>query len=336
LTLNGDKTLKQKSKVLVLLSGGLDSTLAVKTMLDQNLDVEVAIFSTPFCCCDKCSAESTVKKFGLKAHKVLLGQEYLDLIANPPSGYGSQMNPCIDCRIMMMKKAKDLAKKMGAKCVVTGEVLDQRPFSQTKRAMEFIERKAEMEGKILRPLSAKLLPETEFEKSGGVDREKLYSIQGRRRLPQMDLAKKLDVVDYPCPSGGCLLTDPMFAEKLKELLNHKKTLNMDDIHLLKIGRHFRFDGYKIVVGRNENENNFLLRFSSQKNLPYLEVVDCMGPITLLEEICSDSVIKKAAGITVRYSDAKNCEVCLKYLHDGSVKIIRSAAISDKEINQLRV
>ena len=194
--------LNQKPKVLVLLSGGLDSTLAVKSMLDQDLDVEVAIFTTPFCLCDKCSAGSTVKKFGIKAHTVLLGQEYLDLVANPPRGYGSQMNPCIDCRIMMMKKAKELAQKLDAKCVVTGEVLDQRPFSQTKRAMEFIEKKAGMEGKILRLLSAKLLPETEFEKSEHVDREKLYSIQGRRRLPQMDLANKWGINDYPCPSGG--------------------------------------------------------------------------------------------------------------------------------------
>lgn len=328
--------MKKKSKVLVLLSGGLDSTLALKTMIDQNLDVEVAIFSTPFCCCDKCSAESTVKKFGVKAHKVLLGQEYLDMISNPPRGYGSQMNPCIDCRIMMMKKAKDMAQKMGAKCVVTGEVLGQRPFSQTKRAMELIERKAEMEGKILRPLSAKLLPETDFEKSGAVERDKLYSIQGRRRVPQMDLANKIGVIDYPCPSGGCLLTDPRFAEKLKELLTHKKSLSMDDVHLLKIGRHFRFRGQKIIVGRNETENSFLLRFSSQKNLPYLEVIDHMGPITVMDENCSDSIIKKAAQITVRYSDAKIFEVRLKYLKNGKEKIISSSAISDEEIKQLRI
>jgi len=329
--------LNEKPKVLVLLSGGLDSTLAVKAMLDQDLDVEAAIFTTPFCLCDKCSAGSTVKKFGIRAHTVVLGQEYLDLIANPPRGYGSQMNPCIDCRIMMMRKAKELAKKLGAKCVVTGEVLDQRPFSQTKRAMEFIEKKAGMEGKILRPLSAKLLPETEFEKSGQVDREKLHSIQGRRRLPQMDLANKWGVKDYPCPSGGCLLTDPKFAERLKDLLKYKKDLKIDDINLLKIGRHFRFDGNKIIVGRNEKENQSLLMISNRKKLPYLEVVDHMGPITLLEESCSDEVAKKAAEITIRYSDVKNCEeVDVKLALDGKVAIIRSTASSDEEINHFRV
>ena len=334
--LNGDKTLDQKPKVLVLLSGGLDSTLAVKSMIEQNLDVEVAIFSTPFCLCDKCSAESTVKELAVKAHHIFLGQEYLDLIANPPRGYGSQMNPCIDCRILMMKKAKELAKELGAECVVTGEVLDQRPFSQTKQAMEFIEKKSGMQGKILRPLSAQLLPETEFEKSGLVDREKLYSIQGRRRVPQIDLAKKWGLKDYPCPSGGCLLTDPRFAQKLKDLLKHKRTLRMDDVQLLKIGRHFRFDECKIIVGRNDKENQFLLNFSAQKNLPYLEVVDYMGPITLLEESCSDAVVRKAAEITVRYSDVNNCEASLEYSQNGFVTIIRSSAIKDEEMNQLRV
>ena len=329
--------MNEKPKVLVLLSGGLDSTLAVKAMLDQDLDVEAAIFTTPFCLCDKCSAGSTVKKFGIRAHTVVLGQEYLDLIANPPRGYGSQMNPCIDCRIMMMRKAKELAKKLGAECVVTGEVLDQRPFSQTKRAMEFIEKKAGMEGKILRPLSAKLLPETEFEKSGQVDREKLHSIQGRRRLPQMDLANKWGVKDYPCPSGGCLLTDPKFAERLKDLLKYKKELKIDDVNLLKIGRHFRFDGNKIIVGRNEKENQSLLMISNRKKLPYLEVVDHMGPITLLEKSCSDEVAKKAAEITIRYSDVKNCEeVDVKLALDGNVAIIRSTASSDEEINHFRV
>jgi len=329
--------MNEKSKVLVLLSGGLDSTLAVKAMIDQDLDVEAAIFTTPFCLCDKCSAGSVVKTFGIKAHTVILGQEYLDLIANPPRGYGSQMNPCIDCRIMMMRKAKELAQKLGAKCVVTGEVLDQRPFSQTKRAMDLIERKAEMEGMILRPLSAKLLPETEIEKSGQVNREKLHSIQGRRRLPQMDLANKWGVKDYPCPSGGCLLTDPKFAERLKDLLKYKKDLKIDDVNLLKIGRHFRFDGKKIIVGRNEKENQSLLMISNRKQLPYLEVVDHMGPITLLEENCSDKVTKKAAEITIRYSDVENCEeVNVQRALAGNVTIIRSTAASDEEINHLRV
>jgi len=327
----------KKPKVLVLLSGGLDSTLAVKAMLVQELDVEVAMFKTPFCLCDKCSAESTVKKFGLKAHRIILGQEYLDLVSDPPRGYGSQMNPCIDCRIMMMKKAKELSKKIGAECVVTGEVLNQRPFSQTKRAMEFIEKKAEMEGKILRPLSAKLLPETKIEKSGQIDRDKLHSFQGRRRLPQMDLAMKWGVKDYPCPSGGCLLTDPIFAQRLKDLLKYNNCLKIDDVKLLKIGRHFRLNGYKFVVGRNKKENETLLRIAQQNKQPYLEVVDHMGPITLLEKKSPEKIIEKAAEITVRYSDVnESVEVNVTLVSPDDLRIIRSIAAIDEEILPLRI
>lgn len=325
-----------EKKLLVLLSGGLDSTLAVKAMIEQDLDVEAVIFTTPFCLCDKCAAESVVKKFGIKAHTVFLSQEYLDLVANPPHGYGSQMNPCIDCRILMLKKAKELARKLGVKCIVTGEVLDERPFSQTRRAMELLEKEVGLERKILRPLSAKLLPETEVEESGVVDREKLFSIRGRRRVPQMDLAKDWGINDYPCPSGGCLLTDPRFAERLRDLLKYKKRLELDDINLLRIGRHFRVYGCKVIVGRNEEENQRLLSIANRKKRPYLEAVGYMGPITVLEENCPEKVIEKAAEITVRYSDApKGVEVDVKHVTE-TARIIRASAASDEKIEKLRI
>ncbi len=333
----GDRVLNKSPKVLVLLSGGLDSMLAVKAMLEQDLDVEAAIFSTPFCLCDKCAAESAVKKFGIKAHNIFMGKEYLDLVADPPHGYGSQMNPCLDCRILMLRKAKELAHKIGAECVVTGEVLDERPFSQTKQSMERIEKEAGMEGKILRPLSAKLLPETEAEKSGLVDREKLFSIRGRRRLPQMDLAKEWRINDYPCPSGGCLLTDPRFADRLREFLKHSECLRIDDISLLRIGRHFRVDGCKIVVGRNEEENNRLLSIARQKGRPYLQVIGYMGPISVLEDACPDKVVEKAAEITVRYSDAaKGVKVDVKHVVAEKVRILKAIAAIDQEIAPLRI
>lgn len=323
---------KQKSTVLVLLSGGLDSTLAVKTMLDQDLNVEVAIFSTPFCLCDKCSAGSTIKKFGVKAHSVLLGQEYLDLICNPTRGYGSQMNPCVDCRIFMMKKAKELANEIGAECLVTGEVLDQRPFSQTRQAMKFIEKKAGLEGKILRPLSAKLLEKTDIEKNGLVERDKLYSIQGRRRLPQMDLAKKLNIGDYPCPSGGCLLTDPRFADRLRDHLNHKNSLTIDDVSLLRLGRHFRVNGSKIIVGRNKDENEKLLKLANRLDFVYLEVVDYLGPVTVMEKTVDDELLHKAAGITMRYSDVENCSKANVRIVDGlSEQVIEVSNLTEEEI-----
>lgn len=323
--------------MLVLLSGGLDSTLALKAMVEQGLEVEVAVFSTPFCLCDKCNAESVVSKFGLKAHKIFLGQEYLDLISDPPHGYGSQMNPCIDCRILMMTKAKELAKKISARCLVTGEVLDERPFSQTKRALGIIEKEAGLKGKILRPLSAKLLPETEVEQNGFIEREKLYAIQGRRRLPQMTLAKEWEIKDYPCPSGGCLLTDPRFAERLRDHLKYDENLDLDDILLLRLGRHFRIEGSKIIVGRNKIENDRLLALANKKNWICFEVIDYMGPITLLENNSPKNLIEKAAQITVRYSDApKNKEIKVKMVDKKKISIFETFSADNQTIEIHRI
>ena len=324
-----------KTKVLALLSGGLDSTLAVKIMLEQGVAVEAAHFTTPFCLCDKCAVGYIGEKFAITVHHILLGQEFLDILANPPHGFGSQMNPCIDCRILMLKKAKELAEKIGATCIVTGEVLDERPFSQRKNAMLSIERETGLEGAILRPLSAKLLPETAIEKSGAVDRAKLLSIQGRRRLPQMNLAKEYGIKDYPCPSGGCLLTDPQFAHRLHDFLKYTGKLELRDVILLKIGRHFRVDGLKVVVGRNEAENKMLQSIAIREKKPCLEVVDYAGPVTLVDGD-NDCSIEKAAQITVRYSDApKNSEVNVRCTGDMPRSLLVRAA-NNHEVEQLRI
>ena len=265
-----------------------------------------------------------------------LGQEYLDILVDPPHGYGSQMNPCIDCRILMFRKAKELARTIKADSVVTGEVLNQRPFSQRKEIMFLIDREAGLNKMVLRPLSAKLLPETEIEKSGIVDREKLFSIQGRRRLPQMSLAEELNLKDYPCPSGGCLLTDIHFSTKLKDFLKYNDALTMNDITFLKLGRHLRFKGCKIIVGRNETENQTLLNISKREKNHYFEVVDYMGPITVLRGTASENVIKMAAEITVRYSDApKEIEVDVKYVTEAE-QIMNVCAAQDEQISRLRI
>ena len=325
-----------KKKVLTLLSGGLDSTLAVRIMLEQGVDVEAVNFSTPFCLCDKCSVDSVGKREGIKIHRVFVGQEFLDLVANPPHGYGSKMNPCIDCRILMLRKAKEIARKIGATSIATGEVLNERPFSQRKDTMFLIEREAELEGKIIRPLSARLLPETEFEKDGLIDRKKLFSIQGRRRLPQMKLAEEWDINDYPCPSGGCLLTDPQFAKKIKDLLKHNGKLTLRDIALLKIGRHFRIGDCKIIIGRNSKENESIQTIAKRENKPYLEVVDYMSPTVFLEGNNVDMVVEKAAKMTVRYSDApKDIEVDVRY-GAKDINIIKVRAARDEEIESLRI
>jgi len=327
----------KRPKALALFSGGLDSLLAVKLILEQDVDVEAVNFITPFCLCDRCSVNRFSEELKIKVHRVFLGQEFLDIVANPPHGYGSQMNPCIDCRILMFKKAKEIAEKIGADFLVTGEVLDERPFSQRRKAMLLIEKEAGLEGKILRPLSAKLLPETEAEKAGLVDRSNLLAIRGRRRLPQIELAKKLGLKAYPNPSGGCLLTDPEFARKVREHLKHEGKLTLTDVTLLKVGRHFRVDKAKIIVGRNKKENDRLLSLAKTNGIPYLEAADYKGPITLCIGDKDRRLLEKAAEITARYSDApKDVPVEVTCVDGDRKEDIIVKAIRDDELENLRV
>ncbi len=328
----------RKPKALVLLSGGLDSMLAAKLMLDQNVEVEAVHFKTPFSGQGEAFVEKFCKDTGIKLHKAMLNREFLETVVAPRHGYGSQMNPCVDCRILEFKKAKKVAEKVKADFIVTGEVLDERPFSQKKDMMLHIEREAGLEGKVLRPLSAKLLPETNPEKNGFINRERLHAIKGRRRTPQMTLAKELGIVEYPNPAGGCLLTEPRFADRLREHLGHEKRLTTMDAELLKVGRHFRIGDTKIIVGRNEKENEKLSFLADRnKNLSTIQVKEHMGPVTVLVGETDAETTGKAAAITVRYSDApKNALVALRY--DGANRHIglEASAISDDELKKFSV
>jgi tRNA U34 2-thiouridine synthase MnmA/TrmU len=329
---------EKKPKALVLLSGGLDSMLVARLLIDQNIVVEVVHFLTPFSGQDYKFVKKFCKEIGIKLHKKVLGKEFLEIIVAPRHGYGSQMNPCVDCRILEFKKAKGLAERVEADFIATGEVLGERPFSQKKDMMLHIEREAGLEGKVLRPLSAKLLPETEPEKNGFVSRERLYAIMGRRRTPQMMLAKELGIVKYPNPAGGCLLTEPRFADRLREHLEHKKKLTLLDVELLRIGRHFRIGNNKVIVGRNKEENKKLsLSTMRNKNLSTMEVKDYLGPVTVLVGKADAEMIGKAAAITVRYSDApKNSSVAIKYGDANGHKDLEATAMSDDELRQFNV
>lgn len=319
------------------MSGGLDSVLAARIMLDQNVDVEAVHFIIPFAKTSHEIIEKISRDFGIKVHMVPLGEDFLKIIVNPKYGYGSQMNPCIDCRILMLRKAKELADKIGADFLVTGEVLDERPFSQRLRAMQLIEREAGLEGRILRPLSAKLLPPTEAELRGWVDREKLLAIRGRRRKPQMELAARYGIKEYQTPAGGCLLTDPIFSRKLRDHLKHRGELTMDDVALLIVGRHFRINGVKVVVGRNKSENDILLSIAEKNNMLYLTTKDYKGPITVITEEASEAIVEKAAAITARYSDApKDIEVKVLCRRGSEEKEITVKPMSDEEIEKFRV
>jgi len=263
----------------------------------------------------------------------------LEVVKHPKHGYGSNMNPCIDCRIFMLKKAKAYMEGSGASFLVTGEVLGERPMSQRRDAMRLIEKEAGLEGFIVRPLSAKLLPISIPEKEGWVDREKLLTIQGRSRKPQIKLAKQFGIDDYPCPAGGCLLTDPGFARRTKDLILHDPNFSINDVHLLKIGRHFRFSPkLKLMVGRNEEENEKVQTFAQEEDI-LIKVQQYPGPLSLLRGEIDPMGIEKAAAITVRYSKAKDlgkAEVIYKKAKEDYHRSLFISPISEKEVQRLMI
>jgi tRNA-uridine 2-sulfurtransferase len=306
-----DKTQNQdkKPKAVALLSGGLDSSLAVRMMLEQGVDVEAVAVKTPFCdfdCGKGCGhrVKEVADELGIKLKTVYFGDDYLKMLKNPKHGYGSGMNPCIDCRGMMYKAAKDHMEKIGADFIVTGEVLFQRPMSQNNRALHIIEDEAGLEGKVLRPLSAKHLPATEAEKSGLISRDSMGDIKGRSRKGQLLMARQFGIADPPNAAGGCLLTDPAFSVRIKDLMDHADGLpSLNDVDLLKVGRHFRLDKKtKLIVGRNHDENEMIKALATDQDA-VLEARDSVGPTCVLRSLAiTDAQLALAAAITLRYSD----------------------------------
>jgi hypothetical protein len=298
-------------KAVALLSGGLDSMLAVRVILDQGIPVVGIRFITHFGC-DPVSAgscghdvEPLVKLWGHLGFTVRmshLGQDYIDMVKNPKYGRGRNMNPCVDCRIMMLGWAQEYLEREGAGFLVTGEVLNQRPMSQTRERFRQIDRDMGLVGRIVRPLSAKLLEPTLPEKEGVVDRERLLDISGRGRTRQYALAAQYGITEIPQPSGGCLLTDPGYSARLRDLWDHDPEAGARDINLLRVGRHFRPQpDCKIVVGRNEAENGALEAFVLNGDA-LLRLKDFEGPVTLVRGQYGPGEIQLAASITVRYGD----------------------------------
>ncbi len=310
-------------KAIGLLSGGLDSTLAVRMVVDQGIDVIAVKFTSPFCQCDSggcCHAAVQAQRMGVPLKTVAKGDDYLDVVRHPPHGWGSAMNPCIDCRIFMFRKTKAYMEEIGAAFLFTGEVLGQRPMSQHRRAMRQIEQESGLEGKIVRPLSAQHFPPTEAEVRGWIDREKLLAITGRSRKEQITLAAQLDIRDYPCPAGGCLLTDASFSARLRDLFAHQKQVSMQDVRLLKIGRHFRFERTKVVCGRDQGENDALGKFQATAGV-LLEAIGCAGPTVLLPDAPNDAMLRFAATVAAAYSRATVEEVTILCRTAGTEKTI---------------
>lgn len=341
-----EKTVEEKKpKAIALLSGGLDSNLAVRMMLEQGVDVEAVAIKTPFCdfdCGKGCGhrVKEVADELGVKLKTVYFGEEYLRMLKNPKHGYGSGMNPCIDCRGMMYNAAKEHMEKTGADFVITGEVLFQRPMSQNERALHIIENETGLKGKVLRPLSAKHLPATDAEKDGLIKRENMGDIKGRSRKGQLEMAKHFGVAEPPNAAGGCLLTDPAFSKRVEDIMDHckeKDIPSINDIELLKVGRHFRLTpDAKLVVGRNKDENEVVKALVADGDV-IIEARDYVGPTCVLRGKYDGVLVEKCAGIVLRYSDApKDAESKVKITINGA-ETERAARPGDgAEIDSLRI
>lgn len=330
-------------KAIALYSGGLDSTLSILVALRQGIEVTSVTFLTHFGCdiSDKSSCSknpfAASEKFGFEVKLCHLADKFIEVVKNPKFGHGKNMNPCIDCRILMLKEAKEFMNMTGADFIITGEVLGQRPMSQRRDTFPRIDREAGLTGYILRPLSAKLLKPTIPEQNGIVDREKLCGFHGRSRKPQMSLAKELGLTEYPAPAGGCLLTDPIYSYRLKELLEHSPAPTTKEINLLRLGRQFRIsDKCKIIVGRNEQENNAIEGLAEKGD--YLLWVEGHGsPLTIICGYATENNIKLAAAICARYSDAKHLpEVDVTVSDNGLNYVIKPLPATDVVLNTFRI
>jgi tRNA-specific 2-thiouridylase len=331
------------AKAIALLSGGLDSTLAVLLLRRQGIDVTAVTFLTHFGCditdSSSCSQDASLNalKYGFEVKLCHLAEEFISIVKNPRYGHGKNMNPCIDCRILMLRKAKELMELTGADFVATGEVLGQRPMSQRRETLPMMDREAGLKGLVLRPLSAKLLKPTVPETNGIVDREGLCDFRGRTRKPQMALAEEFGLTEYPAPAGGCLLTDPAYSHRLRELLGHDADPAMRDFHLLRVGRHFRLQsGLKAVVGRNKGENE-RIETLAEKGDYLLRVENVGSPVTLLSGGACPEDIETAASFCARYSDARHLpEVKVTVYRDGFYFDLFVRPAKDYLIESLRI
>jgi tRNA U34 2-thiouridine synthase MnmA/TrmU len=335
-------TEEKKKKVVALLSGGLDSQLAIKMMQEQGFDVSAVAIKTPFCdfdCGRGCGFEIRERADDLDVNlkTVYLGDEYIEMLKHPKHGIGAGFNPCIDCRSMMFDAAKKHMEEIGAEFIISGEVLGQRPMSQHAPALRTIENESDLVGKIVRPLSAALLPETDPEKDGLIKRENLGMIRGRTRRGQLDMAKEYGIENPPNAGGGCLLTEPHFGIKAKDLFSHTKNPTINDIDLLKIGRHFRLDEEtKFIVGRNKDENEMIKAISLPGDI-LLEAKDFVGPVSILRGSNAKQHLKFASSITLRYSDAPNNEQAIVSIRDNDlVEEIASKSAEEDSYIQFRM
>ncbi len=317
-----------RPKAIGLLSGGLDSVLAIKLVVDQGVEVVALNIVLPFVGSRSDRAEPAAEWLGVRLVKMKVGRDYIEVLRNPRYGYGKGFNPCIDCRVYMLGLARRLMEREGADFVVTGDVLKQRPKSQTQDALNIEDKCSGLKGLIVRPLSAKCLLRTVPEREGILDRDRFLELSGRNRKPQLELAAELGLTEYSTPAGGCPLTNREFAIKARTLFSRVQNISVNDLALLRQGRHFYAGGAHIIVGKSQQENCSLLALKEPNDDVELRVPDIGSPVTILRGAVTTSTLVAAAKLTAAYSDSRSDEVVeVKYSGpgmEGSIIVEQSA------------
>ena len=328
-------------KAIVLFSGGLDSMLAAKVLMNQGIECigfnGVLPFVAPDADLSETHAASMAKQINLPLHYYYCRDEYMAMAKNPPHGYGKEMNPCIDCKIHFLQKAKDLMDASGADFIATGEVVGQRPMSQLRHTLVHIEKEAGLKGLLLRPLSAKLLDVTIPEKNGLVDREKLFNFCGRGRTRQFELAELFGIHDYATPAGGCLFTEKSYAARLREALSHDASLTHIDMYLLSIGRQLRLtSGAKVIVSRDETEGIALEKMLTLA--PYFFIPDFPAPAAYAGKQLHEREIETVISIISRYGKPLGTQSHVRVYKNGELYTTTQAgiAIADSELEKIRI
>jgi len=310
--------------------------LSAVVLREQGIDVEWINFETPFFSSEKAREASKQIKIPLRVKEIT--DEYLQMLKNPPRGFGKNMNPCMDCHALMFKIAGEMMKEENFDFLFSGEVVGQRPMSQTKPSLRYVEKTSGFVGYIVRPLSAKNLPETIPEKEGFVDRSQLLGFSGRSRKPQIALAKEYGITDYPAPAGGCLLTDKGFSDRLKDLFEHQESFTKNEIHLLKHGRHIRLkSGEKIIIGRTKDDNESITQYYDPKKDTLIKIKGSPGPIVLIPQAAGENSVKFGAALCIGYSKVSNVEPTdVLIVTPKGKETVQVLGISSSDIKQLLI
>lgn len=310
---------KKRIKALGISSGGLDSILSAFVLKEAGIDVKWITFETPFFSAEKSIKAS--KRYNIDLRVKNITKIYLEMLKNPRLGYGKNLNPCIDCHSLMFKLAGSIMKEEGADFLFSGEVVGQRPMSQSKNSLIYVDKNSGMRGYIVRPLSGKILPETIPEQKGWLKRKDLLGLNGRSRKPQLTLAQKYGVDQFPAPAGGCLLTDKLFCKRLGDLMEFQKNIEIEDYELLSLGRHIRISPFeKLVVGRDEKENSKLEKISSKIDCIKIRTVEYPGPLCLLRG--SGENMFTAGSICAGYTKAPKDYPCNILFEKGEMELLK--------------